>query len=115
MKRLTGIDMQFVRPEPEFSEGAFRVCLERPSYWSQLGSSKNRSTDQQKTGKDVIDELIKDGPEESILWFTDGSFIPNSGPCGAGTVLYIPREEDILIQKPVTVHGFIFLAELVAI
>ena len=38
MKRLTGIDMQFVQPEPEFSEGAFRRCLERPSYWSQLGS-----------------------------------------------------------------------------
>ena len=115
MKRLTGIDMQFVQPEPEFSEGAFRRCFERPSYWSQLGSSKNRSTDQQKTGKDVIDKLIKDGPEESILCFTDGSCIPNPGPCGAGAVLNIPGEEDILIQKTVTVHGFILLAELVAI
>ena len=38
------------------------------------------------------------------------------GPCGAGAVLYIPGEaEDILIQKLVTVHGSILLAELVAI
>ena len=59
--------------------------------------------------------MIKDGPEESILCFTDGSCIPNPGPCGAGAVLYIPGEEDILIQKPVTVHGSILLAELVAI
>ena len=44
MERITGIDMQFVQPEPEYSEGAFHRCLERPSYWSQLGSSKNRST-----------------------------------------------------------------------
>ena len=28
MKRITGIDMQFVQPEPEYSEGAFRRCLE---------------------------------------------------------------------------------------
>ena len=32
MKRITGIDMQFVQPEPEYSEGAFCRCLERPSY-----------------------------------------------------------------------------------
>ena len=79
------------------------------------GLLKNRSTDQQKTGKDVIDKLIKDWPEESILCFTDGSCIPNPGPCGAGAVLNIPGEEDILIQKTVTVHGSILLAELVAI
>ena len=30
-------------------------------------------------------------------------------------MLYIPGEEDILKQKPVTVHGSILLAELVAI
>ena len=114
-KRITGIDMQFVQPEPEYSEGAFRRGLERPSYWSQLGSSKNRSTDQQESGKGVIDQLMKDGPEESILCFTDGSCIPNPGPWGAGAVLYIPGEEDILIKRPVTVHGSILLAELVAI
>ena len=45
----------------------------------------------------------------------DGSYIPNPGPCGAGAVLYIPGEEDILIQKPFTVHGSILLAEVVAI
>ena len=33
----------------------------------------------------------------------------------AGAILNIPGEEDILIKRPVTVHGSILLAELVAI
>ena len=114
MKRATGIDVQFIQPEPEFSEGAFRRCLEKPSYWSQLGSSKARSADQQEKGRQVIDRLMKDGPKESILCFTDGSCIPNPGPCGAGAVLYIPGEDDVQLKRPVTAHGSILLAELVA-
>ena len=46
------------------------------------------------------------------MCFTDGSCIPNPGPCGAGPVLYIPGEEDIQIKRPVTVHGLILLAIL---
>ena len=76
---------------------------------------ENQSRDQQETGKGVIDQMMKDRPEESILYFTDGSCIPNPGPCGAGAVLYIPGEEDILIRRPVKVHGSILLAELVVI
>ncbi|MEW8547348.1 MAG: ribonuclease H family protein, partial [Candidatus Thiodiazotropha sp.] len=116
MKRTTGTSLEFIQPEPEYSDGAFVRSLDKPSYWSQLGSSKNRSTDQQEKGREVIAKLMQDGPEQCILCFTDGSCVPNPGPCGAGAVLYIPgSQEEICLKRPVTAHGSILLAELVAI
>ena len=40
MKTFTGIGIQFVEPEPEITENALVRSLEKPSYWTQLGSSK---------------------------------------------------------------------------
>ena len=116
MKRITGTGLEFIQPEPEYSDGAFVRSLDKPSYWSQLGSSKNRTTNQQEKGREVIAKLMQDGPEQCILCFTDGSCVLNPGPCGAGAVLYVPEsQEDICIKRPVAAHGSILLAELVAI
>ncbi|MEW8545066.1 MAG: reverse transcriptase domain-containing protein, partial [Candidatus Thiodiazotropha sp.] len=115
MKRSTGTGIEFIQPEPDYRDGAFVRCIERPSYWSQLGSSKNRTSVQEEMGREIIQKLVEDVSEECILCFTDGSCIPNPGPCGAGAVIYTPNEMDIHIKKPVAAHGSILLAELVAI
>lgn len=107
MKRSTGTGIEFIQPEPEYSDGAFMRSIERPSYWSQLGSSKNRTSEQEEVGRETIQKLVQDVSEECIFCFTDGSCIPNPGPCGAGAVIYSPNEMDVHIKKPVAAHGSI--------
>ena len=38
MKTVTGTGIEFVESEAEFAENAFVRSLEKPSYWTQLGS-----------------------------------------------------------------------------
>lgn len=40
MKSITGIGVEFIQPEPEFQADALVHTIEKPTYWSQLGSSK---------------------------------------------------------------------------
>lgn len=51
MKRMTGLGVEFIQPEPEFKNDSFVRCLEKPSYWSQLGSSKSRTSELQDHGR----------------------------------------------------------------
>ena len=56
MKTVTGIGVEFMEPEPDFAQNSFVRTREKPSYWSQLGSSKNRSKQQQEKGKAIIQD-----------------------------------------------------------
>ena len=87
MKTFTGIGIEFVEPEPEFTENALVRSLEKPSYWTQLSSSKNRTVEQQE----VIQSMVNEVASSALVCFTDGSCQTNPGPCGAGAVIYHPK------------------------
>jgi hypothetical protein len=86
-----------------------------PSYWSRLGSSKNRTAEQTEESKEVVKYLIGDPANTPIVAFTDGSCQGNPGPCGYGAVLYPGDNEGISLKRPVAQRGSILLTELVAI
>ena len=112
MKTFTGIGIEFVEPEPEFAENALVRSLEKPSYWTQLGSSKNRTVEQQEEGKEVIQNMVNEVASSALVCFTDGSCLTNPGPCA---VIYHPEGHFDSIKRPVASHGSILLGELVAI
>ena len=76
-----------------------------------IGSSGNRTTEQKNTAQQVADELIINAGNDAII-FTDGSAMPNPGPCGAGICAYWagihgpPTETSIPVAKRSTsYHG----------
>jgi ribonuclease HI len=89
--------------------------MRAPSYWSRLGSSKNRTAEQTEESKEVVKDLIGDPTDTTIVAFTDGSCQGNPGPCGSGAVLYPGDNEGISLKRPVAQRGSILLVELVAI
>jgi hypothetical protein len=91
------------------------MMMRVPSYWSRLGSSKNRTAEQTEESKEVVKYLIGDPANTPIVAFTDGSCQGNPGPCGYGAVLYPGDNEGISLKRPVAQRGSILLAELVAI
>ena len=115
MKTVTGIGVEFMEPEPDFAQNSFVRTREKPSYWSQLGSSKNRSNEQQEEGKAIIQDMVNEVSASALVCFTDGSCLPNPGPCSAGAVIYHPDGQEECIKRPVTAYGSILLGELVAI
>ena len=117
MEAVTKISIQTIEPECKFTPGCLQRSRTKPDYWSRLGSSKNRSTAQQQLGQEIIEQLMIDAPQDlTIFAFTDGSCLPNPGPCGAGAAILMPgSEETIQIKRPVSPHGSILLGELVAI
>ena len=115
MKTVTGTGIEFVEPEAEFAENAFVRSLEKPSYWTQLGSSKNRTSEQQQEGKAVIQNMVNEVSAKALVCFTDGSCLTNPGPCGAGAAIYHPEGQIDTIKRPVAAYGSILLGELVAI
>ena len=91
MKTFTGIGIEFVEQESEFTENALVRSSEKPSYRTQLGSSKNRTVEQQEEGKEVIQSMVNVVVSSALVCFTDGSCLTNPGPCGAGAVIYHPE------------------------
>ena len=77
MKTFTGIGIDFVEPESEFAENVLVRSLEKPSYWTQLGSSKNRTAEQQEEGKEVIQNMVNEVTSSALVGFTDGSCLTN--------------------------------------
>ena len=81
-----------------------------------IGSSGNRTPEQQQTAQQVADELIINAGNDAII-FTDGSAMPNPGPCGAGICAYWagihgpPTETSI----PVAIRSKSYHGELKAI
>ncbi|CAG2208489.1 unnamed protein product [Mytilus edulis] len=83
-------------------------------YWTTLGSSKTRTSEQAIEGQRLIKQQLEELPPNTTVAFTDGSCMGNPGPCGAGAIIYNNEEEET-IQYPVSNRGSILLAELVAI
>ena len=103
MQQTTDISINMIQPEPAYNPGDLVRTIQQPNYWSQLGSSKNRTSVQQ-------------APVRSCFAFTDGSCLENPGPCGAGAVIIFPDDPSGLeLTRPVAARGSILLAELVAI
>ena len=103
--------------EPEFSfEDSLQPSKRRPEYWDRLGSSKSRTEEQQNESRSIIQGLLDNCSPSSIIAFTDGSCQPNPGPCGAGSCIFMPYQDNpICLKKPVSGHSSILLGELVAI
>ena len=84
--------------------------------WNNLGSSKNRTKLQEEDSRRLIEEQIDRCEVDTVFIFTDGLCRGNPGPCGAGTCLYLPgQEESVELKKPVSRLASILLGELVAI
>ena len=84
MERETGIDYRLMEEEPEFEEGCVAMTASAPHYWSRLGSSKTRTSEQQGQGKELVLDMMMEAPEGTAFAFTDGSCLTNPGPCGTG-------------------------------
>ena len=116
MQQTTDISINMIQPEPEYNPGDLVRTIQQPNYWSQLGSSKNRTSVQQEMGQNIIHEFLSEAPVRSCFAFTDGSCLENPGPCGAGAVKFFPDDPSGLeLTRPVAARGSILLAELVAI
>ena len=116
MHQTTNISISMIQPEPAYNPGDLVRSIQQPDYWSQLGSSKNRSSAQKEMGQNIIHELLTEAPDRSSFAFTDGSCLGNPGPCGAGAVVFLPDDPSGLeLTRPVAARGSILLAELVAI
>ena len=103
--------------EPDFS---FRETLyptiNKPDYWSRLGSSKSRTQSQKDESRAVISGTLESCSPDTLIAFTDGSCHPNPGPCGAGACVYLPHETaPVLLKQPVSKRGSILLGEMIAI
>ena len=71
--------------EPEFSfEESLQPSKRRLEYWDRMGSSKSRTEEQQIESRSIIQGLLENGSQRSVIAFTDGSCQPNPGPCSAG-------------------------------
>ena len=103
--------------EPEFScEDSLQPLKKRPEYWDRLGSSKSRTEEQQNETCSIIQGLLDNCSPVSIIAFTDGSSQPNPGPCGSGSCIFLPYQDNpICLNRPVSSYSSILLGELVAI
>jgi len=111
----TKVSIRLIEPELDYEVDSLYRSRTRPEYWNRLGSSKSRTKDQKELGKETILDLMMKAPQGSSIAFTDGSCISNPGPCGAGAIVYPSEGDPVLLQQPVSRHGSILLAELVAI
>ena len=111
----TGITTYNIEPEFSYQE-SLQPSKRRPEYWDRLGSSKSRSAEQEIESLSVIQSLLDSCTPDSVIAFTDGSCQPNPGPCGAGSCIFMPHQENpVCLKKPVSNHSSILLGELVAI
>ena len=115
MTSSTNLNLNAIEPEMNYLE-YLQPSLRRPEYWSNLGSSKNRTSAQEAESRNVVENLIKDNTGmQMVLAFTDGSCRGNPGPCGAGACVFLPNNDEIELKQPVSKLASILLGELVAI
>ena len=115
MEKVIGVNIQIMEEEPEYEEGSIGMSASAPQYWSRLGSSKSRTSDQQEKGRELILGMMMEAPEGTTFAFTGGSCLTNPGPCGAGAVIYPDHQQPVCLTRPVCGRGSILLGELVAI
>ena len=63
----------------------------------------------------MVQEMVNLVSASALVCFTDGSCLPNPGPCGAGAVIYHPDGLEECIKRHVTAYGSILLKEMVNI
>ena len=115
MTSSTNLNLNTIEPEMSYLE-YLQPSLRRPEYWSNLGSSKNRTSAQEAESRNAVENLIKDNTGmQMVLAFTDGSCRGNPGPCGAGACVFLPNNDEIELKQPVSKLASILLGELVAI
>ncbi|CAG2248778.1 uncharacterized protein [Mytilus edulis] len=112
MKKETSIEVNNI--EQQYECRGMCAIRRAPEYWTTLGSSKTRTSEQAIEGQRLIKQQLEELPPNTTVAFTDGSCMGNPGPCGAGAIIYNNEEEET-IQYPVSNRGSILLAELVAI
>ena len=115
MEKITRIDIQMIEPEPEYEEGCVAMTSSAPKYWSRLGSSKSRTTEQQEFGLELTMDMMMKAPEGTLFIFMDGSCLTNQGPCEAWAAVYTDYHQPVHLKRPVARRGSILLGELVAI
>ena len=108
MQQTTNISINMIQPEPAYNPGDLVRIIQQPNYWSQLGSSKNRTSVQQEMGQNIIHELLSEAPDRSCFAFTDGSCLENPGPCGAGAVIFPDDPSGLELTRPVAASDFIW-------
>ena len=115
IKAETGNKQMNLEPDFSFRESLFPT-INKPEYWSRLGSSKSRTITQQDESRSLIGGILEDCSPDTLIAFTDGSCHPNPGPCGAGACVYLPYETTpVSLKQPVSKHGSILLGEMIAI
>ena len=115
MTSSTNLSLKSIEPEMNYLE-YLQPSMRRPEYWSNLGSSKNRTRAQEVESRNVVENLIKNSISDHIvIAFTDGSCRGNPGPCGAGSYVLLPNSDAVELKQPVSKLASILLGELVAI
>ena len=66
------------------------------SHDTSTGSSSNRSEAQRARAVEQAAELFRQVPDDAAVAITDGSSIPNPGPCGTGVILFLPENRQEL-------------------
>ena len=95
MTSSTNLNLNAIEPEMSYLE-YLQPSLRRPEYWTNLGSSKNRTSAQEAESRNVVENLIKDNTGmQMVLAFTDGSCRGNPGPCGAGACVFLPNNDEL--------------------
>ena len=99
MTSSTNLYLNTIEPEMSYLE-YLQPSLRRPEYWSNLGSSKNRTSAQEAESRNVVENLIKDNTGmQMVLAFTDGSCRGNPGPGGAGACVFLPNNDEIELNS----------------
>ena len=101
MFKATKVDIKLVESEVTSKAGVDGMMIRTPSYWSRLGSSKTRTAEQTEESKEVVNDLIGDPTDTTIVTFTDGSCQGSPRPCGSRAVLYPGDNEGISPKRPV--------------
>ena len=60
MQQTTNTSINMIQPELAYNPGDFVRTIQQPNYWSQLGSSKNRSPVQQEMPQNIIHEFLSE-------------------------------------------------------
>ncbi|XP_053388561.1 ribonuclease H-like [Mercenaria mercenaria] len=114
METLTETNIRCIEPELTYLE-FLQPSRCRPTYWNNLGSSKNRTAEQQIQARQAINQQLHDINPDAAIAFTDGSCRGNPGPCGAGSCVFLPSGERMELKQPVSKMASILLGELIAI
>ena len=101
-----------IQPQSKNNPEDLARMVQKHKYSSQLGSSKNRTAEQQEMGLHTVQKLLTEAPTRSAVASTNSFCLSNPGTCGSGAVVLFP-DNDCGLE--LTARGSILLAELVAI